>query len=269
MRFVAFILCVLLSACGPTHLPDSVDKSPEATYLHDMVTKLAAHDYAALEQSAIPELAGTNMRGDLERMSTLLPADTVKKIELLELTVTTRSDKPRVATIAEQYVFASAKPVVMSAQLVGEPGNFRVARFYIEPLPAPLDEIHAFTLKGKGLVHYIFLVLVPLAFLVSVYAFIRCLLTPRLKRKWLWAIFIVIGFGAFKLNWTTGAVTHQLLFIQLLSAGAIRVMPGPWLLSFAIPVGAIWFLLKRRLMLRDVQEAAVAPSEAQSQAPTN
>jgi hypothetical protein len=67
--------------------------------------------------------------------------------------------------------------------------------------------------------------------------------TPGLKRKWLWLIasfFTVVGF---QINWFNGAITWKLNF-GLLNAGFLSGGSrfDPWVLFFALPVGAILIL---------------------------
>ena len=57
---------------------------------------------------------------------------------------------------------------------------------------------------------------------------------------------MLFGIISFRLNWTTGDFEFQLLNIRLLGAGFLRSgTVAPWILSFAIPVGAILFWIKR------------------------
>ncbi len=153
----------------------------------------------------------------------------------------------RSANVAIEYTYQGPKWVVASASLSGEPGQFRIVAFNVEALPAPLSELNAFTLKGKSALHYLFLLLPAAACAISIYAFVRCIRTKGLKRKWLWALFTLFGFVAFSLNWTNGAVFVNPLHFNFLSAAYMRNgWLGPWVVSFSTPVGALVFLWKQR-----------------------
>ena len=39
----------------------------------------------------------------------------------------------------------------------------------------------------------------------TLYALVLCIRTRNVKSKWLWILFILVGFGAVQANWTTGA----------------------------------------------------------------
>jgi hypothetical protein len=70
-------------------------------------------------------------------------------------------------------------------------------------------------------------------------------------RKWLWILFIALGFLKLQLNETTGAWTIQPLYFLLLGAGFTKAAPAtPLFLSVAFPLGAVLFLLKRRSISR-------------------
>ncbi|HAI69239.1 MAG TPA: hypothetical protein DCM38_07375, partial [Gammaproteobacteria bacterium] len=63
-------------------------------------------------------------------------------------------------------------------------------------------------------------------------------------------IFILFGFVNVTVNWTTGGINIDPLSILLLGAGFRKVgLYGPVLISVAIPLGAIIFMIKRKKWL--------------------
>lgn len=122
------------------------------------------------------------------------------------------------------------------------------------PYNKSLQEINRFSFKDKRSIHYFFfimLILVPLFIFISIFF---CIKTP-LKRKWLWIIFILLGFVAFKLNWTSGDYEIQILQFKLLGAGIINYgVISPWILSFSVPIGAIIFWFKRFKIIKKNKE---------------
>ena len=95
---------------------------------------------------------------------------------------------------------------------------------------------------------------VPAFILVALVVCIR----SRIRRKWLWIIFILLGFVQFRFDWATGHFEIQPISFALFGASAFRPSPyAPWILGFAIPVGAIIFLVsRRRLLLGDATQEA-------------
>lgn len=129
-------------------------------------------------------------------------------------------------------------------------GQYKVYAFNVSPSENSLREIHRFTLDNKGMWHYFFLFMViaiPLFILISVGFSIK---TP-LEKKWLWIIFMLLGFVSFNLNWSDGEIGIKLLTFRLLGAGFSKSgIIASWILSFSIPVGAIAFWFKRAQLLR-------------------
>jgi hypothetical protein len=153
----------------------------------------------------------------------------------------------RTANVAMEYQYASAKWVLASAVLSGEPGQFRIVSFNIEPLPASLADLNAFRFKRKGAAHHVFLALTIATALLALYAFVACLRLKGLRRKWLWAIVTLVAVSSFSLNWTTGETGFQPFWVTLLGWGVTRQgWLGPWILTFPLPVGALVFLLRYR-----------------------
>jgi len=124
--------------------------------------------------------------------------------------------------------------------------EIKVLGLNIIPYKNSLHEVNKFTLMNKDLIHFFFLFMVIIIPLFIIFSIIYCFKTP-LKRKWLWILFMLFGIISFKLNWTTGDFELQLLNIRLLGAGFSRFgTVSPWILSFAVPVGAILFWIKKR-----------------------
>jgi hypothetical protein len=91
-------------------------------------------------------------------------------------------------------------------------------------------------------------ILVPLFILLMM---IVCI-ASRVRRRWLWIIFILLGcFVQFEVNWSSGQWSVKPLNLVLLGAGFYRFgVYGPWILHFALPVGAIVFLICLPSLLR-------------------
>ena len=110
-----------------------------------------------------------------------------------------------------------------------------------------LEEANRFTFEGKGPIHYIVFALTVAVPLFIVYALVLCFKTPIARRKWLWLLFVALGFFQLTLNWTDGAFGIQPISFALLGAGFVRAGPYmPFIFNVTIPIGAIVFLARRR-----------------------
>ena len=95
--------------------------------------------------------------------------------------------------------------------------------------------------------------------LTIVAALLRIWRSGRFRRRWLWTIGALFGFGTFALNWTTGQFDFQPLTFNLLGIGFLKnPVFAPWILKFGIPVVAIVALIKYRADLAPL-DGATAP----------
>lgn len=250
------IVVMLLVGCGVPQSSSDFDKTPEAQFLKATVNQVVSKDYAAIEGLMDSRVHQADIRQALDRLRAQIPADAPIHMEpvawsfVKKMNARSGGADARNAKVAIEYTYPGPKWLLASANLSGEPGDFRIVAFNVAPLTESLSQTNAFTLKGKSSQHYIFLVCAVTAFAVSVYALVRCLRLKGLRHKWLWAIFMSFGFVVFSINWTNGAVFINPLAFYLLGAAFIRDgWVGPWVISFAVPVGAIIFLWKQRAAL--------------------
>jgi hypothetical protein len=124
-------------------------------------------------------------------------------------------------------------------------GGYSIAGLYYFPLNNSFEELTTFKLNGKSLVHYLMLVISIFVPLFILYVLLICIKT-ELKKKWLWIIFILLGFIKISFNWSLGIFDYQIISFQLFGSGITKYHHyGSWILSTSIPIGAILFLFKR------------------------
>lgn len=146
-----------------------------------------------------------------------------------------------------EYEYAvGAKLLYFSFGIREQNNNLLITAFDGRILDVSLSKAHEFSLKDKGLLHYLFLIfaiLIPVFILISLIFVIK---TKQLKRKWLWIIGVLFGFMKFSINWTTGQVGFSLIHISILGAGYSKSGNiAPWILSFSLPIIAIIFWYRR------------------------
>ena len=120
----------------------------------------------------------------------------------------------------------------------------RITGFRWQPTTAPLSELNAFSLGGRGVAHYLYLGLAGLSVITclggAVFAGVR-------RMGVLWVLVCLIGVGKATINWTTGEQAFNPFSIQLFGAGYLRPgMVGPWFVSWSLPLGTIIMALKWR-----------------------
>lgn len=130
--------------------------------------------------------------------------------------------------------------VLASVAMVDTAGTWLVEGFSARPLARSLEEDSAFTLAGKSPRHYLWLVLTALSAALTFGTAIFLATRRAMPKRWRWVLLSLVGVGSFTLNWTTGAIGVQLLNVQLFGAGFVRLGSAmPWIITFAIPVGAL------------------------------
>jgi hypothetical protein len=252
-----FIFIVMtIVGCGVPQTSSDFDKTPEAQFLKATVSQVESKDYAAIEALMDSRVNQPDIRQALDRLRGQIPDGQPIHMEPVDWSFVKKtnaqsnSTDARNAKVAIEYAYPGPKWLLASANLSGEPGNFRIVSFNLVPLSESMTQKNAFTLKEKSALHYIFLVCAVTAFVLSIYALVRCLRLKGLRHKWLWVIFTSFGFVVFSINWTNGAVFINPLAFYLFGAAFVRDgWVGPWVVSFTLPVGAIVFLWKQRAAL--------------------
>ena len=206
-------------------------------------------DFSYIETVLDPELQIADVRGALAKTAEYFLREKPTSIKFLGWSFEKVMGQARRTNLTVEYGYGNSQWVLVTAQLRGEPGEFRIWGFHVQKLPKSLSELNAFTFSGKGWIHCFFIFAMALAFGITVYALMLCVRTAGLRRKWLWVLFILFGVCAFSLNWTTGEFKVAVLHFNLFSAAAMRSgFAGPWILTYCVPVGAMVFLSKRRGM---------------------
>ncbi len=89
-----------------------------------------------------------------------------------------------------------------------------------------------------------------------------------MHRKWRWFALILVGFGSFMLNWTSGLWGFRMLAVWFLGGMVMRDgLDGPWMVYVSIPVGAIIFHMRRRTLMKhyDYIERYLAKQEEEQE----
>ncbi len=158
--------------------------------------------------------------------------------------------------LALQYEYPNNWLLVRIALYLKD-GETQVKGLHVEPLEASLAATNRFTFEGKGAAHYVFFALGILIPIFTLWVLVLCFRTPIPKRKWLWLVFVALGFGQVTLNWSTGQIASGFAHVSLLGAGIWRGGPvAPWGISLSFPLGAVTFLRRRRRWLSAPQKTA-------------
>ena len=245
--FACLLLMMALASCGLPLSRDQFLDAPEARFLTGMIERLSRGEVDSIAADMYDQSDVRKNRAELERLAGFLEGSSPTSVQPAQWEVHKTSSGLRVVKVALEYGYESGRWFLMSGEIVGEPEQLRIANYRMKEIEFPLSVTNAFALSGKTSSHYAFLVMTVASFALSLCALVLCLRTRGLRRKRWWVLFIVFGLGTFTIDWSTGAYSYWPVSVLLMSAAFTRDgMLGPWTLEFAVPLGALVFLLMQR-----------------------
>jgi len=117
-------------------------------------------------------------------------------------------------------------------------GDWRVYGLHARTLPQSLESMTWFTLRGKSLLQYGWLLATLLCAMITLATAILIAAQKGLPRRWGWVAVALVGYGTFALNWSTGEWSYNLFSVQLLGAGYTHGPYTPYFFAFSFPLGA-------------------------------
>jgi len=245
MRLLVCLLTIcLLCGCNRESLIEKLSSSEDTATARHYLDQIHAHDFAAIERDIDPSIKSAGFEQVLEQMSAMTPAGEPTSVKVVGSQTFDSPGERKVNTTFE-YAYGD-KLFIENLAVLDKNGTKTVIGLHVIPETKSLEEQNKFTFVGKTFAQYLILVLAVLAVSITLFSLVSCVQTKGLRRKWLWIIFILFGFGALSVNWTTGQLGLRLLIIQLLSASATAQFYSPWIVSASAPVGAIVFLVKSK-----------------------
>lgn len=235
---------LLLGACSPQAALEKFTSPAEQAVARQYIDDLRHRQFAAIEKDADPTIASPDMGNALERMADLIPAGDPTSIKLVGAQRFTSAGATTV-NLTFEYEFAD-RWLLTNVMTKTKDGATSLIGFHVDPETASLEVTNRFSWMGKGALQYGVLAAACIAALFSLIVLVVCIRTTMARRKWLWILFILFGFGKLWVNWTTGEWGIQLLAFQLFSASSFSALYGPWIVSVSLPVGALVFLAKRK-----------------------
>lgn len=254
-------LCLLLSACSQEAMIHRF-ATPEAdAFARDFIQQVRNGDPMAARKLSPELLQVPAMKDSLRSLTRVFPRGSVQEVKLLNAQVMTMSTGLTTRTLVYEEHSAGGWALVQVVVLEDAMKYRYINGMHVQPTRGAIQEMNAFTLAGKGALHWGMLLMataVPLFCLGSAILVFR---TP-MRRRWAWALLALVGGFTATLNWTTGELFTRMFNVQLLGAGALQSGLGaPWLISVSLPVGALIALSRRRRFLADQNPDESIPME--------
>jgi hypothetical protein len=242
--FPFLVVLVLLSGCGQARLMNLMMSSADVQNAKTYIDLLREHKFDQIEQAIDPRVRSEATPGLLMHMASFIPAQDPISTKVVGSN-TVKSPGVYKSNITFEYQYPN-QWLLINVAMQREGDVSTIVGFNVKPLDRSIEDINGFSLSGKNALQYGVLVAAILASLLSVIALVLCIRTRIAKKKWMWIVAILFGVGSFAVNWTTGDWQFLPIYIRLFSAGAVAPLYGPLTIYVSLPLGAIWFLLKRK-----------------------
>jgi hypothetical protein len=238
---------VLLAGCSQEDLMRKFAPPEQREIARTYIEKLRNRDFADIEKAADPSITKDLQRDTLERMAALIPAGAPTSVKLVGANQFSSTEAGTTLNLTYEFQFGDKFMLINVARKTKDSVE-TIVGFNVEPLAASLEAMNRFTLSNRTALQFgVFAAAIGATILV-LYALVVCIRTKMRRRKWLWIVFILFGFGKIMVNWTTGQWGFTVLAVQLFAAAAGAVYFGPWIISVSLPVGAVIFLSRRKAL---------------------
>lgn len=221
-------------------------------FARDLITKLQDENYDFIMQNFDKTALGNTPQTTLQKLYKYIDHDRPKSIKLVGCKILSMRGKRR-TDLTYQLEFPNSW-YTSNITIITQGSVKKAIGFRLNKIPNSLEEINKFTLKEKTYFHYLILINAIGIPIFVIYSLVLCLKT-KIKRKWFWIPFILIGIGALNLNWTTGQKGIELISFRIPGAGIVKYgVYSPWILSVSFPLGALLFLNKRKKLQASIMQ---------------
>jgi hypothetical protein len=188
-------------------------------------------------------------------MASAFPKAAPKSVKLVGSAVT-RSGSTTTSSLSFEYEFPDRW--VLANVVIERKGQAPVVRSVeVRAARESLEQVNRVTLSGKSWRHYAMAAAAIVIFAFVALTFALALRTPVPGMKWAWLLFILLGVVRVSFNWTTGALAFAPMGIQVFGAAFSKPSAfAPLVITAALPVGAIVFLVQRHEWLEEAKELA-------------
>jgi hypothetical protein len=240
---VAILFAALLVGCNRENLIKKFTPPEDESNARNYVDLVRQRKFDQVEPHLDASIADANIGDTLAKIAAFFPAENPESIKVVGVNVS-QGQELTTTSITLEYQFPS-KWLLVNVVTQRKDDVSTILGLHVNTTPDSLENLYRFTLVGKSAVQYLILTLAVCSLLFSVYVLVMCIRTRALKRKWLWALFVLVGIGRLAINRTTGQCTFSLLSIRIPCAHAIADPYGPWTVAVYLPLGAILFLNHR------------------------
>ncbi len=249
MRIILVILSLLLAACSQSQVNEALATPQEQSVAVRFIAALQSGQLDTVKASMEPQLYAQTLGIERSFQAGIPKATNTRLVTVAVQTNTVNGVSQTLKALNYEFGAGTRWAVIQIVMKVA-PGGPQIVGWHAAPSDHQPTTGGAFTLEGKGALHYFWLAAMALSTLTIVTALILIGRSTGVRRRWLWAIGSALGLGQFTLNWTTGVWIVRPLGFFLLGSAAFKASPfDAWMLSFSLPIVAVIFLLRRKTLM--------------------
>jgi outer membrane murein-binding lipoprotein Lpp len=256
---ILILLGLALAGCDMSAAMEKLAPAQDVQAVKAYVDDIRQDRFTAVEAALDPSIPAAQAPDFLARMATQFPAGDPKSVKIVGVS-TSQSGGVSQDALALEYEFPD-RWLLVNMVLQQKAGHTTILGLHSKRMAESLEQANRFSLVGKSLAQYLIFAMAVVVPIFIVAVLVLCIRTPGIRRRWLWVIFILFGFVQFAVDWTTGAWEFHAVYFMLLGAGFWSPLYGPVTISATIPIGAIWFLLRRRKLQGPEPMPVVQPAE--------
>ena len=243
---VWFLVLMILSGCSQNSEESLKEFVPpeDMAQVTNYISLLRQGRIGDIQKYMDPSMRDAATHNMLAKMAAQIPRQNPISVKIVGAN-RSKSEGIYTSSLVFEYQFPT-NWILINVILHRKAGVATLADMDVRPVPDSLEHSNRFSLARKSAFQYLIFALAILIPIFISYALFLCIMTKITKRKWLWIIFILLGFGRITMNWTTGHWYFDPLNVQLFGTGAVAPLFSPWLITVSVPVGAIIFLLRRK-----------------------
>lgn len=189
------LMVALLSGCGQQSMMNALAPSSDRQVATRYIDLLRHHQFEQIEKDLDPTIKTADINAELSRMAAAFPAGDPVSVKLVGAN-SLHSPSTDKMNMSFEYQFADRWLLVSVATQAASGGVRMVYGLHVNVLSNSLENINRFTLGGRGVSQYATMALLVIAMVFTLYALVVCIRTRMARRKWLWIIFILIGFAS-------------------------------------------------------------------------
>ena len=242
LRLVRLVPLLMVAACAmdlvtfATKHTTAAERAFPRSYLQLLADARLDSAFSLLA----PQIRSDTARTVMREVGALLKDARLDSMHLIGVNIGSFGQDSRDVNLSYEMPTAKGGWLVSNVAAHYAGATLTVTGFSAHSIKSQLEVLNRFTLSGKSLTHYLWLTLALLIPIGTIIVAVYVARTPGMPRRWLWVIVSLVAVPTFFINWTTGELGVESVSFLLFGGAATSAGPAaPWVVSFALPVGAL------------------------------